>query len=167
MCDERDDQIYPIVSMGDQVWMAKNLNYGTRISSQLLQSTDAGIQKFCQENTDANCNTYGGLYQYSEATQACPTGWHLPNVEEWQELIAWANDQGLTLLSPANDGGFDVLLGGGSFNSGTFRDLGAQANFRTSVDLEVVYMNSNFREGVVYHGWGPTGGFSVRCLKTP
>ncbi len=50
------------------------------------------IEKYCYDNNNANCDTYGGLYQWNEMMQyvttegvqgICPTGWHLPSDNEW------------------------------------------------------------------------------------
>lgn len=97
--DPRDGQSYNTVSIGTQCWMAENLNIGTRIDGILNHKddqTDNGIiEKFCYDNDDLNCDTYGGLYQWNEMMQytntegaqgICPSGWHLPTDDEWKVL---------------------------------------------------------------------------------
>jgi uncharacterized protein (TIGR02145 family) len=54
--------------------MAENLRYNIEGS-------------WCYDNDEANCQDYGRLYTWDAAKKACPTGWHLPTREEWQELV--------------------------------------------------------------------------------
>ena len=69
--DERDGQAYHTVQIGNQCWMAENLNYN-------------GI---CYNWSTGNCDTYGSLYTWIQAVSACPSGWHVPSSAEWTELI--------------------------------------------------------------------------------
>ena len=90
--------------------MAENLNIGTMVpgsASSANQSNDALIEKYCYSDTEANCTTDGGLYQWSEAMGLagtcnsatcaaqistghhqgiCPVGWHIPKKAEWDLL---------------------------------------------------------------------------------
>ncbi len=75
--------------------MAENLNIGTRINGSNNQTNNSTIEKYCYNNNTANCDTYGGLYQWDEMMQyvttggtqgICPTGWHLPTDAEWCTL---------------------------------------------------------------------------------
>jgi len=75
--DSRDGQSYPIVTIGAQTWMAKNLNYLTGASS-------------CAKD-DEDCQKYGRLYDWYTAQKACPDGWHLPNDQEWAQLESFAS----------------------------------------------------------------------------
>ncbi len=71
------------------------------------QTNNGNIEKYCYNNDDANCTTYGGLYQWAEAVQylngatnttspntpfsghvrgICPEGWHIPTKAEFQTL---------------------------------------------------------------------------------
>ena len=87
-----DGNIYSTVKIGDQRWMAENLNVGTMIASGGNQTDNATIEKYCYQ---ANCDIYGGLYQWNEMMQytttesiqgICPTGWHLPSDNEIKTL---------------------------------------------------------------------------------
>ncbi|WP_421808152.1 FISUMP domain-containing protein [Flagellimonas sp.] len=74
--DDRDDTVYKTVKIGDQVWFAENLNY-----------TLENNQSTCYDESASNCLLYGRLYRADDAQNVCPSGWHLPSEEEWQELF--------------------------------------------------------------------------------
>jgi uncharacterized protein (TIGR02145 family) len=104
--DERDGQTYWTVKIGNQWWMAENLNAGI-LTESIADSTghsdvsDNGIiEKYCYENNPEYCELYGGLYDWNEMMQynfsdwgqigttqgVCPAGWHLPTDNEWKTL---------------------------------------------------------------------------------
>ncbi len=94
--DERDGQEYNWVRIGDQVWMAENLNVGRMEHIEHMQANNGIIEKYCIDNDASNCMIYGGLYQWGEMIQydgsgyskgICPEGWHIPSRTEWGKLI--------------------------------------------------------------------------------
>jgi len=52
---------------GSQVFMTANMNVGTMIPGANEQMNNDLLERYCYNNTLANCNTYGGLYQWAEA----------------------------------------------------------------------------------------------------
>ena len=98
--DIRDGKIYTTIQIGLQCWMAQNLNVGVRISAAVPQTGNSTIEKYCFGNIDANCNIYGGLYQWNELMNysapsnanpsgrqgICPTSWHIPSEAEWCQM---------------------------------------------------------------------------------
>ena len=66
--DNRDDKVYRWVLIGNQIWMAENLDYNSGRGSGQYDKI------------------YGRLYNWETAKRACPRGWHLPSDDEWKEL---------------------------------------------------------------------------------
>ncbi len=100
----RDGQFYKTVQIGGQCWMAENLNTGLRIDVALNQTNNQLTEKYCYNDDEQNCNTYGALYQWEElmkysedeSTQGiCPPtgGWHIPSTGEWKILEGNADSQ--------------------------------------------------------------------------
>jgi len=81
--DNRDGQIYPIVKIGNQWWMAENLNYTSKNLYEEYQ--DANYPRTYYKITDYQAK-YGLLYSLKVAEKVCPSGWHLPTNAEWEEL---------------------------------------------------------------------------------
>jgi len=100
--DTRDGKSYTTLQLGTQCWMKQNLNIGTRIAGTSNQTNNSTIEKYCYNNSESNCTTYGGLYQWNEMMQytttagvkgICPTGWHLPTDAEWTTLTTYISGQ--------------------------------------------------------------------------
>lgn len=107
--DSRDDNVYKIVTIGDQVWMAENLRYLPSVVGPATGSETVPYYYVYDYNgTDVNAamattnyDTYGVLYNWPAAMQGeagsnsipsgvqgvCPDGWHLPSDAEWSILI--------------------------------------------------------------------------------
>ncbi|MBR6854745.1 MAG: fibrobacter succinogenes major paralogous domain-containing protein [Fibrobacter sp.] len=105
--DPRDNKTYKTVKIGDQVWMAENLNYA------YLQPTEKRDSSSLCDNLKY-CEKYGRLYLWSAAMDSagvwsvngkgcgngkkcsptypvrgvCPKGWHLPTLGEWSSLFS-------------------------------------------------------------------------------
>jgi uncharacterized protein (TIGR02145 family) len=98
--DTRDGTVYNTVVIGAQCWMRENLNIGTRIDAINEQTENFVIEKYCWNDEEFGCTTYGGLYQWGELMNyttpsnsnpsgrqgICPSGWHIPSNEEWCQL---------------------------------------------------------------------------------
>ena len=154
MCDGRDGQSYTTVQVGEDVWMAENLNYALAGS-------------ICYDNINTNCQTYGRLYSWNQATLAdnapaspyevgvvppgdpyvqgvCPAGWHLPVKEEMDALRYYISQnypdktEGEVLKSTTgwqvgSNGldaiGLNILPAGWYLSGGMPADLGGAALF--------------------------------------
>lgn len=96
--DERDGQKYKTVVIGEQTWMAQNLNYD--IEDNRRQS--------CYRDEPDFCLRFGKLYSWPGVMDydknrcqddascsltsnqgICPNGWHVPTKSEWDTL--WSN----------------------------------------------------------------------------
>lgn len=90
--DERDGQIYKYTTIGDQVWMAQNLNY--HFVDSLLEDPyeynedrKKGIYTSDCYYPEDSCAEKGLLYTWVEAYYGCPAGWHVPSENEWRVLF--------------------------------------------------------------------------------
>jgi len=166
-----DDEFdgYKTVKIGRQVWMAENLNYASKSST-------------CYNNDTINCNKYGRLYSFEEATKVCPPGWRLPKNADWDTLITFAggrNIAGTKLkakkeIDPNNDGtddfGFTALLGGLQFSDGHFGEpetgIWWSSSGEESDRFEDHFIMGLTKTTAILEGCGsPQNKHSVRCIK--
>jgi uncharacterized protein (TIGR02145 family) len=85
LTDSRDGQTYRTVKIGEQVWMAENMNYKVEDS-------------YCYNDEDSNCDKYGRLYTWSAAVAACPSGWHLPTSYEYWILVKAIGEERIAVM---------------------------------------------------------------------
>ena len=160
--DTRDDKIYNLVKIGTQTWMAENLEYKTSSNSK------------CYNNSGANCEKYGRLYNWETAKVACPVGWHLPTKDEWNELIAGNEELAGKYLKAQYWGGTDVygfaaLPGGFGNSDDDFGLEGKQGVYWTAsqysnINAYSVYMYSEGDEVSLYPD-NKSDFYSVRCVQ--
>ena len=122
MTDERDGKVYRTVKIGDQVWMAENLNYADSVTTPSLKKG----KSWCYNNKVKNCDVAGRHYTWAAAMDSmklatdadnpqdcdygkecglasagsatlvqgiCPSGWHLPSKAEWETLFTAVGGQ--------------------------------------------------------------------------
>lgn len=174
LTDSRDGQIYNLVDINGQIWMAENLNF------------DAGSGNcWYYDDNNSYADPYGRLYDWETATAACPVGWHLPTAEEYDTLINYyggVNIAGGKLKetgtshwnSPntdaTNESGFTAVPGGYRDGSGNYSNMGFHGNYWTAEEgaaglgayCRKIYSDSPeiFRISIMKED-----GVSVRCLK--
>lgn len=174
LVDDRDNKKYKIANIGEQIWMAENLNYETSSGS------------ICCNLTPDGCVKYGRLYSQEIARNVCPTGWHLPLKEEYEQLMEYLGDDdflddklfeggasgfnaslsGAYYYLPASEGaykqGFNLHEFGESvtywaFGSDRFNKYGELSSIYISEDM-VSIESTDEDEGVIVY-------LFIRCLK--
>ena len=122
--DPRDGEVYKVVQIGGQIWMAENLRYDC--------SLDENGKCFVYGNDASNIPKYGRLYE-SFPKKACPPGWHLPTWKEWEQMMEFVkkhhNDVCSALRSVewknGEDAyGFAALPAGGKYYGSIGNDVG-------------------------------------------
>ncbi len=173
--DSRDGKTYSLVKIGDQTWMAQNLNYQTK-----------GFC-WCYKDDSLACEKYGKLYRWESAMKSCPQGWHLPNDKEWKVLFdflggskiaggkmktknGWVDDKGTS----TNSSGFTAIPSGQGLNTGVGigGNLGvghiavwwSSTKPEFSFNPHYVFVN-NKGDKVKIEECRPNMQFSVRCVK--
>jgi uncharacterized protein (TIGR02145 family) len=166
--DKRDGQVYKTVKIGEQVWMAQNLNFAAEGSK-------------CYGDDPENGKKYGRLYDWETAKKACPEGWHLPTNGEWTALLDYVDGEETagTKLKAASgwneDGngtdeyGFSALPGGDRSEDGIFDNVGVGGYWWSASEFG---RSEAIRWGM-YHLFGSAGWnernksrlLSVRCVK--
>ena len=174
--DDRDGKVYKVVEIGDQWWMAENLNFESE-------------QSLCYDNDSASCDVAGRLYTWAAAMNSiCPAGWHLPSSAEWKTLFDFVGEgfdtEGIRLKSQTgwkdsdyqgtNDFGFSALPAG-------YASYYRPVYIYERAGQSTVYWTSTEKEGsetyafVSVFGYQHMNGFifedrkdtavSVRCVK--
>jgi len=158
LTDIRDSKKYATVSLNGMCWMAQNINAGTRIDSNVAQTDNSLIEKYCYQDIADSCDKYGGLYQWNEMMQydategargICPPGWHVPSHDEFTDLTSSLGGSSVAggkmkttgtieagtgfwyapNTGATNSSGFSALPGGFYPSGGPYQSLGYRASF--------------------------------------
>jgi uncharacterized protein (TIGR02145 family) len=168
--DKRDGQIYDVVNIGSQWWMAENLNFNTQDGSWYYDNDSLSY-----------ADTYGRLYSWEAALNACPFGWHLPTDEEWKVLereigmdsieannTGWrGTDQGDQLKTGAPLG-FNILFAGFMQEDSSFNYLTSSGTFWSSTTYSggnAWYRGFGSETQIHRYYYSKDMAFSVRCLR--
>jgi uncharacterized protein (TIGR02145 family) len=162
-----ESKSYKTVEIGDQIWMAENLN------SQIENSK-------CYNSDEFYCNIYGRLYIMEEAYNACPSGWRLPKKEEWEKLLDFAGNMETAVekLKATNnwDGGngentygFAALPGGYQApNTGYCTSMGTLGIWWSSTASEsnsFYSLSISAEKGIQFNSQSVLYRLSIRCIK--
>ena len=166
--DPRDGIAYEWIKIGEQTWIAENMNFATVKGSLCMQ-----------------CNNWGRLYNKEASALACPESFRLASKEDWLKLKAFAGkDEGTKLKAGygwdplkgtadfgngKDDFGFGAKAGGAHFAASDvemskrkFDDAGKKAYFWTE-EGEVVVFHYN-KPVMTFEKFNPEHGASVRCI---
>ena len=190
--DERDGQYYRTVILGEQTWMAQNLNY------------DGGEWR-CpsgSQESDESCKKYGKLYyysglNYSDLSSLCPSGWYVPNSSDWGKLLTYVDEnngkEGVGKSLKASEGwfqegykqidesthhervavaagdnrfGFYALPAGSCWQGGTVCYTNDETRFWSVDDYSACGIKLSFdSDSVMYDEDAVYGYITLRCIK--
>jgi len=189
--DPRDKNFYKIITIGKQLWLGQNLRYLPRVYASNTLSLDSSryyVNGYNGQSLDSAIRTliyhkYGVLYNYKAALSACPSGWHLPSKEEWEELADSLGGRGIAggklkesgyehwkypNIGATNSSGFTALPGGFNTDLGysLINSLGqwwssTEYNSSTAVYQWLFYEYESLHNSSV----DKTTGCSIRCIR--
>jgi len=190
-----DGNVYPVISIGKQVWMAENLkttrfNDGNPIALVTNDKAWKELQTpaYCWFNNDIeNKEVFGALYNWYTVNtkKLCPKGWHVPSKFEWVDMIIFLGDENLagaklkeegnehwknSIIISTNEFGFTALPAGTRLMEGNFPDFSSQIAVWWSAteynQKDAWNRGLFFSSSKIYSGFeNKKNGFSVRCIR--
>jgi uncharacterized protein (TIGR02145 family) len=136
--EDQDGNIYKTVKIGNQEWIAGNLNVSTfrngyaipeaKTDEEWISLGNQGKPAWCYyQNNPENGKKFGKLYNWHAVNDPgglCPAGWHVPTDDDWAELVGFLGGRDLAggklkdttfWLNPntgaTNETGFSALPG--------------------------------------------------------
>lgn len=189
--DKRDGKIYRQIKIGNQTWMAENLNYG-KLVLNMEQCDNKQIEKSYYKNDSLIGKKMGALYTWEEAINydlpnantviqgICPEGWHLPNNSEWEQLCTfldptanykadgWSGKDIALVLIDSSRKTFNSKFAGNAVSNWYFY-LNNMSYYWTSTkysSASAYYRCLSKDSKKIYKGAGDIKiGMSVRCIK--
>jgi uncharacterized protein (TIGR02145 family) len=196
--DPRDGQIYQWVRLNGEKWMVHNLSYlpdakdgyyGYETWNEITRDKNYTALN----NNNLNISKYGYLYTWAAAMNfdalpdtarsiqgVCPSGWHVPAIEDWDKLYPltnnkpammhystwsfsgkeneWLNSSGLSWLPSGYFNGFI-----GQFETGANQIWIAQRDRKTTMPRGFSYsLQQNFYFSTNNNIYGAS---AIRCVK--
>lgn len=191
--DKRDGNTYTTINIGNQKWMAENLRYLPKVSMVDYGSIydafyyvyDCDCDNISSAKENKNYPTYGVLYNWKAAKNACPAGWRLPSKSDWENLVnsLESSQSGSALASKSENwengalrksehwgkSGFNAPPAGYRDGNNFFADEGKTAYFWSSEQVEKGYSYYRYIDknetflGQEHGTW--ENGYSIRCVK--
>ncbi len=192
-------QSYNTVLIGTRCWFAENLNFGTKTTNTDEVDANAGVfQKHCYNGLDSNCTIYGGLYQWhtvmalpqtcdstncfaqigSPHQGICPSGWHVPDYNDFISLGTTANpikEVGSAHWTPPYDTGTNTTgftaLASGFYIRGmsSYAYLGnefmAWSTYDVLTSQPYIYYIPSASNSIAYNSRNRFDGHAVRCVQ--
>jgi len=195
LVDERDGKQYQIVTIGNQTWMAENLNTEkfqngdlipeAKTEAEWLEMNRQRKPAWCYyQNDPKNGSIYGKLYNgyaVSDYRGLAPKGWTVPSDEDWENCINFLGGEkkaGKKLKSTtgwnnegseSNSSGFNALPGGNRHSKSTFWNMKFTGFWwtRNISTCQARFRALNHRNNAVsIPQWANMGnGYAVRCIK--
>jgi uncharacterized protein (TIGR02145 family) len=183
------------VTIGNQVWMAENLNVDkfrngdpiphAETQEEWKKADENGQPAWCYyDNDPANGEKYGKLYNWyavNDPRGLAPEGWKIPSDEDWTRLTDFLGGYriaGTKMKSTGgwkengngtNESGFSGLPGGRRKKVGTFYNIGEHGDWWSSTEATTSsawHRALRYGTGDVHIDNDPKGkGLSVRCLR--
>jgi len=175
--DIRDNKVYQTVKIGNQCWMAEDLNYGTEIYSNMVQRDNCVPEKYTVHSSLFTVHSYyqwDELMNYDESVSTqglCPPGWHVPSVADWNTLFKNYTDDGFAAspLKYSGFSGFNALLNGARHLNKSWDYPGFATFFWSSTahgtDKAWAHGMNDPDPSVSAYPAFRTNAFSVRCLR--
>lgn len=160
--DKRDGNDYKTVAIGGKTWFTQNLNYTATAGS------------WCYEGSVKECDKNGRLYSFEGAKTACPSGWRLPTLSDFESLIEFSggikSPGTFNILTSSGNTGFNVQFAGYRTDLGLFVGKGNESGYWINVPVKkkkvlVAYFNKS-KATVEFAKVKPSErAFSIRCVK--
>jgi uncharacterized protein (TIGR02145 family) len=191
--EDFDGNVYHGIAFGNQIWMKENLrttkyNDGTPIPLVTDDKTWNVLTSpaYCWYNNDLRANKfeYGALYNWYtvNTNKLCPLGWHAPNNNEWQTMIAFLGGESVAggklkeigtthwrepNMGATNDWSFSALPSG--LRYGIFSEIGRTGFWWSSEEsngIKADYIRIEYDQIEIHLADDiKQFGFSVRCVK--
>ena len=137
LIDSRDGNRYKIITLGKQLWLAKNASFITPDS-------------LCPQGNKSLCDSFGRIYNWYDALHACPSGTHLPTDNDMSLLENYVNGNSSLLKAfkyskEKNNAGFNAQPGGYRDLDGIFLISTRKLLFGLQVKkMLVMHLNAGF-----------------------
>ncbi len=162
---DADGNTYDTVVIGQQVWLTENLKTTKYINGDPIPLitdntawSDFSRGAYCWYENNINYkDAYGALYngyvaQYSNFI--CPTGYHVPTMDEWSTLINFLEDSSEEIKQSFKIKHFGFRLGDGPFST-------QRCSWWSASDGYPNCVSTSFGPW----GTGKQTGLSIRCIK--
>ncbi len=151
--DSRDNQQYYTIRVGDQEWIAQNMNYA--VGNSLCDT----------------CQLYGRLYTYDEALSACPDGFSIPTKSDIDLLSSRIGDASSLIsqkLGGSDEYGFSsIMTGFFSVQDHIVKRRGEVLAFWLYDETKALALRAKIEKGkaIDIAPLKKAYGFSVRCIR--